>query len=70
MEHNTDALNWLKNHISKVNSGSVTVEQSFSFGERKIPGQFWREKDRSENVSTWRKIWIPVSGYQQEKLNG
>jgi len=32
---NTDALSWLKNNISKINSGTATFEQSFSFGERK-----------------------------------
>ena len=32
---NTDALNWLKSNITKVNSGSAIFEQSFSFGERK-----------------------------------
>jgi len=32
---NTDALNWLKNNISRINSDQTTVEQSFSFGDRK-----------------------------------
>jgi hypothetical protein len=34
-ETSTDALNWLKKNISTVNSGAVTFEQSFSFGDRK-----------------------------------
>jgi hypothetical protein len=32
---NAEALNWLKNNITKINSGSGTFEQSFSFGEPK-----------------------------------
>jgi hypothetical protein len=32
---NSDALDWLKKNISKINSGTATFEQSFSFGERK-----------------------------------
>ena len=54
---NTDALNWLKNNISKINSGPVTFEQSFSFGERKdYLASFYREKDRSEKCFHRRKI--------------
>jgi hypothetical protein len=32
---NTDALNWLKGNITKINTGSGTYEQSFTFGEGK-----------------------------------
>ncbi len=32
---NTDALSWLKENISKSNAGQATLEQSFTYGERK-----------------------------------
>ena len=54
---NTDALNWLKNNISKINSGTATFEQSFSFGERKeYLASFTCEKDRSEKCFHRGKI--------------
>ena len=50
---NTDALNWLKNNISKVNSGPFTFEQSFSFGEPKdYLIKFTTKKTDQKNVST------------------
>lgn len=32
---NTEAMNWLKNNITKVSSGTETYEQSFTVGDRK-----------------------------------
>ena len=34
-DKNTDALSWLKENISKSSTGQATLEQSFSYGERK-----------------------------------
>lgn len=45
---NTDALNWLKNNISDINSGSATIKQSFTFGEDKeyLVSFFRKETDQ------------------------
>jgi hypothetical protein len=66
---NTDALNWLKNHISKVNSGSVTVEQSFSFGERKdYLASFAVKKTDQKNVSTEEKYEFSILDINKKNL--
>jgi hypothetical protein len=50
---NKDALNWLKNNISKINSGPVTFEQAFSFGETKdYLASFTVKKTDQKNVSS------------------
>jgi hypothetical protein len=66
---NTDALNWLKNHISKINSGSVTVEQSFSFGERKeYLASFTVKKTDQKNVSTEEKYEFNILDINKKNL--
>jgi len=66
---NTDALNWLKTHISKVNSGSVTVEQSFSFGERKdYLASFTVKKTDQKNVSTEEKYEFSILDINKKNL--
>jgi hypothetical protein len=66
---NTDALNWLKNHISKVNSGSVTVEQSFSFGERKdYLASLAVKKTDQKNVSTEEKYEFSILDLNKKNL--
>src|ERR1035437_958957 len=66
---NTDALNWLKNHISKINSGSVTVEQSFSFGERKdYLASFTLKKTDQKNVSTEEKYEFNILDINKKNL--
>ena len=58
---NTDALNWLKNNISKINSGPATFEQSFSFGEPKdyLAG-FTVKKTDQKGVSTEEKYEFSI----------
>jgi hypothetical protein len=66
---NTDALNWLKNHISKINSGSVTAEQSFSFGERKdYLASFNLKKTDQKNVSTEEKYEFNILDINKKNL--
>jgi hypothetical protein len=66
---NTDALNWLKNHISKINSGSVTVEQSFSFGEPKdYLASFTLKKTDPKNVSTEEKYEFNILDINKKNL--
>jgi hypothetical protein len=66
---NTDALNWLKNHISKINSGSVTAEQSFSFGERKdYLASFTLKKTDQKNVSTEEKYEFNILDINKKNL--
>ena len=66
---NTDALNWLKTHISKINSGSVTTEQSFSFGERKdYLASFTLKKTDQKNVSTEEKYEFNILDINNKNL--
>ena len=66
---NTDALNWLKTHISKINSGSVTTEQSFSFGERKdYLASFTLKKTDQKNVSTEEKYEFNILDINKKNL--
>ena len=66
---NTDALNWLKTHISKINSGSTTVEQSFSFGERKdYLASFVMKKTDQKNVSTEEKYELNILDINNKNL--
>jgi hypothetical protein len=53
---NKDALNWLKTNISKVSSGQVTFDQSFSFGEPKdYLAVYTLKKTDQKSVSTEEK---------------
>ena len=66
---NTDALSWLKNNISKINSGSATFEQSFSFGERKdyLAG-FTVKKTDQKSVSTEEKYEFSILDINKKNL--
>lgn len=66
---NTDALSWLKNNISKINSGSTTLEQSFSFGERKdYLASFTVKKTDQKNVSTEEKYEFSILDIDKKNL--
>jgi hypothetical protein len=66
---NTDALNWLKSNISKINSGSTAFEQSFSYGERKdyLAG-FTVKKTDQKNVSTDEKYEFSILDIDKKNL--
>ena len=67
---NTDALNWLKNNISGINSGQSTIEQSFSFGERKdYLASFTVKKTDQKNVSTEEKYEFSVLDINNKNLD-
>lgn len=58
---NTEALNWLKNNISKINSGAATFEQSFSYGERKdYLASYTVKKTDQKSVSTEQKYEFSI----------
>ena len=66
---NTDALNWLKNNISKINSGPATFEQSFSFGERKdYLASFTVKKTDQKSVSTEEKYEFSILDINKKNL--
>ncbi len=66
---NSDALNWLKDNISKVSSGPVTFEQSFSFGERKdYLASLTVKKTDQKSVSTEEKYEFSILDLNQKKL--
>jgi hypothetical protein len=66
---NTDALNWLKNNISKINSGSTIFEQSFSYGERKdYLASFTVKKTDQKNVSTDEKYEFSILDIDKKNL--
>jgi hypothetical protein len=66
---NADALNWLKNNISKINSGPATVEQSFSFGDSKgYLVSFTVKKTDQKNVSTEEKYEFSVLDIDKKNL--
>lgn len=65
---NTDALNWLKNNITNLNSGPVAFEQSFSFGERKdYIASFTRKKTDQKNVSNEEKFEFSLPDLNSKK---
>ncbi len=66
---NKDALNWLKNNITKVNSGQSGVEQSFSFGERKdyLAG-FTVKRTDQKGVSTEEKYEFSILDINKKVL--
>jgi hypothetical protein len=66
---NTDALNWLKGNISKINSGSATFEQSFSFGERKdYLASFTVKKTDQKSVSSEEKYEFSILDINRKNL--
>ena len=67
---NADALGWLKNNISKINSGPETFEQSFSFGERKdYLAVFTVKKTDQKGVSTEEKYEFNVMDINKKNLD-
>ncbi len=67
---NTDALNWLKNNITKVTSGTSTFEQSFSFGEHKdYTASFKSKKTDQKNVVTEETYEFSLPDLNSKKLN-
>ena len=66
---NTDALSWLKNNISKINSGSANIEQFFSFGERKdYLVSFTVKKTDQKSVSTEEKYEFSILDIDKKNL--
>jgi len=66
---NADALNWLKNNISKINSGPATFEQSFSFGERKdYLASFSVKKTDQKGVSAEEKYEFSILDINKKNL--
>jgi hypothetical protein len=66
---NSDALGWLKNNISKVNSGPATFEQSFSFGERKdYMAVFTVKKTDQKGGSTEEKYEFSILDINKKNL--
>jgi hypothetical protein len=66
---NTDALSWLKNNISKINSGPATVEQSFSFGDSKdYLASFTVKKTDQKNVSMEEKYEFSILDIDKKNL--
>lgn len=67
---NADALSWLKNNITKINSGQETIEQSFTFGERKdYMASFSRKKTDQKNVTTGEKFEFSLPDLNSKKLD-
>jgi hypothetical protein len=67
---NTDALNWLKNNITKTGLGQENIEQSFSFGERKdYIASFGRKKTDQKNVTTEEKFEFSLTDINSKKLD-
>jgi uncharacterized protein YfcZ (UPF0381/DUF406 family) len=66
---NTDALNWLKNNIPKINTGTATFEQSFSFGDRKeYLASFTLKKTDQKSVSSEEKYEFSILDINKKKL--
>jgi hypothetical protein len=66
---NSDALGWLKNNISKVNTGPATFEQSFSFGERKdYMAGFSVKKTDQKGGSTEEKYEFSILDINKKNL--
>ncbi len=66
---NTDALSWLKNNISKVSSGNTSVDQSFTFGERKdYLVKFTSKKTDSKGVATEEKYEFSILDINSKTL--
>jgi hypothetical protein len=67
---NTDALNWLKSNISKINSGPATVDQFFSFGERKdYLASFIVKKTDQKNGSSEEKYEFSIPDINIKNLS-
>jgi hypothetical protein len=66
---NIEALSWLKSNISKINSGSATFEQSFSFGERKdYLASFTVKKTDQKSVTTEEKYEFSILDINKKNL--
>ncbi len=66
----TDALNWLKKNISKINTGSTSVDESFGFGDRKdYLATFTVKKTDQKNVSTEEKYELNVLDINNKTLS-
>ncbi len=66
---NIDALTWLKNNISKINSGSATFEQSFSFNEGKeYIASFTVKKTDQKSESEEEKYAFNILDIDMKKL--
>jgi hypothetical protein len=66
---NTDALGWIKNNISKINTGSTTFDQSFSFGERKdYLASYTMKKTNQQNISTEEKYEFNILDINKKNL--
>ena len=67
---NTDALNWLKNNISKIDAGPVTYDQSFSSGDRKVYlAIFTVKKTDQKSVSTEDKYEFSILDINPKELS-
>ncbi len=67
---NADALSWLKNNISKVNSGSSAFEQSFSYGEPKdYLAVFTVKKTDQKSVSIEQKYEFSILDINVKNLS-
>lgn len=66
---NKDALNWLKNNITTINSGASSFAQSFSFGDRKdYLADFSVKKTDQKGVSTEEKYEFNVLDINKKSL--
>ena len=67
---NTDALTWLKSHISKINVGTTLNDQSFSFGERKdYMVTFSVKRTDQKGASTEEKYEFSLLDINSKTLN-
>ena len=66
---NTDALGWLKENISKSSTGQATLEQSFSYGERKdYLVSFNVKKTDQKGVATEEKYEFSILDINKKNL--
>ncbi|MBK7710657.1 MAG: hypothetical protein IPJ37_06740 [Bacteroidales bacterium] len=64
-----DALSWLKSNITGINSGPVSYEQSFTFGERKdYLAVFSVKKTDQKNVSSEEKFEFSILDLNRKNL--
>ena len=67
--NNTDALNWLKDNMPNINTGTANFEQSFSFGESKAYlASFTVKKTDQKNVSTEEKYDFSILDINKKNL--
>jgi hypothetical protein len=66
---NTDALGWLKENISKSSTGQASLEQSFSYGERKdYLVSFNVKKTDQKGVATEEKYEFSILDINRKNL--